>query len=347
MVVTFYVKPIESTIPEDDAIDSAEVPTDPKITRGNIYQLQDRKYIILTINNDDTEKITLASIVDSLGLKLVSAYDNAGQDIKSYPYLDLIVKSKEDNKYSRVSIVIFYNAPVLTHGENLGSSITVNKGEEVGNIGLSFTSKDGSIASVDTMITLDGVRVKRVDTSVAGVYSVTQVARDKLGRTTKVVREVVVLDNEEIKEEVVSEETSTETVSEIVLEEVKQNPIPKPRPANKARVAKTNDTQKNKVEENPQPNPEPAIDNTPVVIQNYTKLGCDVIGGVYKDRANAEKKARKAKSLGYDSYIINRVKAGEQVYYVSYGSRRTLKEANDLAAKIKEKIGGDFYVISR
>ena len=74
---------------------------------------------------------------------------------------------------------------------------------------------------------------------------------------------------------------------------------------------------------------------------------CDVIGGVYKDRANAEKKARKAKSLGYDSYIINRVKAGEQVYYVSYGSRRTLKEANDLAAKIKEKIGGDFYVISR
>ena len=166
-------------------------------------------------------------------------------------------------------------------------------------------------------------------------------------KTQKAVVPVVVTPTETIVEEVVSEETSTETVSEIVLEEVKQNPIPKPRPANKARVAKTNDAQKNKVEENPQPNPEPAIDNTPVVIQNYTKLGCDVIGGVYKDRANAEKKARKAKSLGYDSYIINRVKAGEQVYYVSYGSRRTLKEANDLAAKIKEKIGGDFYVISR
>lgn len=146
-------------------------------------------------------------------------------------------------------------------------------------------------------------------------------------------------------------ESTTETISEeeVVLEEVKANPIPQPKPIKKANKQTTNkvDNKKDKQEETPKQPTEPAIDNSPVVVQNYSKLGCDVVSGSFKDKALAEKKARKAKSLGYDSYIINRVQGGEQVYYVSYGSRRTLEEANKLAVKIKEKIGGDFYVISR
>ena len=114
-------------------------------------------------------------------------------------------------------LIIFNNAPIYEGEDNTGSSILVNKGEELGNIGLSFTSKEGERVSVDTMITLDGVRVNSVDTSLPGVYSITQVARDKLGRTTKVVREVVVLDNEEIKEEIVQEEVIKEVINEIVL----------------------------------------------------------------------------------------------------------------------------------
>lgn len=144
-------------------------------------------------------------------------------------------------------------------------------------------------------------------------------------------------------------ETLSETATEIVLEEVKQNPIPKPKPIKaQAKTVVKKDAQKTKKAETKKQETENTTDNTPIVVQNYSKLGCDVVcDGAFKSRTQAEKKARKAKSLGYDSYIINRVQGGEEVYYVSYGSRRSLDEANKLAAKIKEKIGGDFYVISR
>ena len=168
-------------------------------------------------------------------------------------------------------------------------------------------------------------------------------------KTQKVVALPVETPTETIVEEVVSEETVTETVSEIVLEEVKQNPIPKPKPINQAKkkTTQTNNAPKQETEKKTEQVEKSTVDTSPVLVQNYSKLGCDVVGGVYKDKTTAEKKARKAKSLGYDSYILQRVQGGEQVYYVSYGSRRTLGEAEKLATKIKEKIGGDFYVISR
>ncbi len=168
-------------------------------------------------------------------------------------------------------------------------------------------------------------------------------------KTQKVVALPVETQTETIVEEVVSEETATETVSEIALEEVKQNPIPKPVPINQAKKTtnQTNNTPKPETEKKTETVASSTVDTSPVLVQNYSKLGCDVVGGVYKDKTTAEKKARKAKSLGYDSYILQRVQGGEQVYYVSYGSRRSLAEAEKLATKIKEKIGGDFYVISR
>jgi nucleoid DNA-binding protein len=168
-------------------------------------------------------------------------------------------------------------------------------------------------------------------------------------KTQNVVVAPVVTPTETIVEEEVSQETMTETESEVVLEEVKQNPIPKPMPINQAKkkTTQTNNTPKQETEKKTESTQMSTVDTSPVLVQNYSKLGCDVVGGVYKDKTTAEKKARKAKSLGYDSYILQRVQGGEQVYYVSYGSRRTLSEAEKLATKIKEKIGGDFYVISR
>ena len=168
-------------------------------------------------------------------------------------------------------------------------------------------------------------------------------------KTQNVVVAPVETPTETIVEEEVSQETMTETASEIVLEEVKQNPIPKPKPINQAKqkTTQTKTTPKQEVEKKSEQVETSTVDTSPVLVQNYSKLGCDVVGGVYKDKTTAEKKARKAKSLGYDSYILQRVQGGEQVYYVSYGSRRTLSEAEKLATKIKEKIGGDFYVISR
>ena len=159
---------------------------------------------------------------------------------------------------------------------------------------------------------------------------------------------VVETPTETIVEEIIE---TTESSTETILEEVQANPIPAPKPiknnTNVTTTTKKSTTKQEKKEETPQQPIESTVDNSPVVVQNYSKLGCDVVCGSFKDKAQAEKKARKAKSLGYDSYIINRVQGGEQVYYVSYGSRRSLDEANRLAVKIKEKIGGDFYVISR
>ena len=95
------------------------------------------------------------------------------------------------------------------------------------------------------------------------------------------------------------------------------------------------------------PATESVDNNSPVVVQNYSRMGFDVIGGSFSDKKNAERLARKAKSLGYDSYVLSKVKSGSPIFYVSYGSRRTLKEANDLMAKMIERLGGEYYVISR
>ena len=89
------------------------------------------------------------------------------------------------------------------------------------------------------------------------------------------------------------------------------------------------------------------VDNTPVLTQNYSKLGFDVVAGQYADKAKAEKAARKAKRLGYDGYVLSKIKSGTPVYYVSYGSRRTLNEANDLMQSMQNRLGGSYYVISR
>lgn len=84
-----------------------------------------------------------------------------------------------------------------------------------------------------------------------------------------------------------------------------------------------------------------------VIVQNYSRLGFDVIGGLYSDRLNAERAARIAIKKGYDSYVLVVKEENGSLYYVSYGSRRSLKEANDLMEKIVEESGGKYYVMSR
>ncbi|MEE1093688.1 MAG: TIR domain-containing protein [Bacteroidales bacterium] len=84
-----------------------------------------------------------------------------------------------------------------------------------------------------------------------------------------------------------------------------------------------------------------------VIVQNYSRLGFDVIGGLFSERLNAVTAARIAIKKGYDSYVLVKEEDGTFLYYVSYGSRRSLKEANDLMEKIVEESGGKYYVMSR
>lgn len=97
------------------------------------------------------------------------------------------------------------------------------------------------------------------------------------------------------------------------------------------------------------PAPTSEIDySTPVTMQPVSRLGFDVVGGTYADKTNAQQASRKARSLGYDSYIISKSKDNKPIYYVSYGSRRSMKEASDFMKKVSQRSGDSgFYIISR
>lgn len=87
---------------------------------------------------------------------------------------------------------------------------------------------------------------------------------------------------------------------------------------------------------------------TPIAMQDVSRRGFDVVGGSFGDKANAQQAARKARSMGFDSYIISRQKEGKNVYYVSYGSRDTYGAASVFMKQINKKVGAnDFYIISR
>ncbi len=97
------------------------------------------------------------------------------------------------------------------------------------------------------------------------------------------------------------------------------------------------------------PAPTAEIDyTTPITMQSVSRLGFDVVGGTFGDLSNAQQASRKARSMGYDSYIISKIKNDKPIYYVSYGSRRSMNEASNFMKKISKSSGGSgFYIISR
>lgn len=97
------------------------------------------------------------------------------------------------------------------------------------------------------------------------------------------------------------------------------------------------------------PTPTAEIDyTTPITMQSVSRLGFDVVGGTFGDLSNAQQASRKARSMGYDSYIVSKTKNDKPIYYVSYGSRRSMKEASDFMKKVSQRSGDSgFYIISR
>ncbi|MDO5760767.1 MAG: SPOR domain-containing protein [Bacteroidota bacterium] len=150
--------------------------------------------------------------------------------------------------------------------------------------------------------------------------------------------------NTEQKLEEPMEVSPTEVLQEEVLDHESVNKPTNNRPIRKA-TATTKQKKATETETNTQP--KPVEDNTPVLVQNHSKLGFDVVGGTFDSKQKAETAVRKAKSLGYDSYVLSKIKNGSPIYYVSYGSRRTLQEANNLMQSMMNKMGGSYYVISR
>lgn len=137
--------------------------------------------------------------------------------------------------------------------------------------------------------------------------------------------------------------------TEVLKEEVLNHEGLNAAPTNRNQAVKTTKpTPKPKAQEPKVKEPEaPVVDNSPVLVQGHSKLGFDVVGGTFDSKQKAEAGARKARSLGYDGYVISKIKNGSPIYYVSYGSRRTFKEATDLMQGMVNKMGGSYYVMSR
>lgn len=145
-------------------------------------------------------------------------------------------------------------------------------------------------------------------------------------------------------------ETFTETLTEEVIEEepASTTPAPTPKPVAKKKTSKEDVLKPTGEKDNP-PKPTAEIDySTPILIQPVSRLGFDVVGGTFENLSNAQQAARKARSLGYDSYIITKKADEKTKYHVSYGSRRTMREANAFLNTIIQKHGSKgFYIISR
>jgi len=116
-----------------------------------------------------------------------------------------------------VTVIIVDNRPQIGTGNNAPSSTTLTQGEELGNIGLSFVDSDN--LTITEQITLNGVKVNKIDTNKTGVYSIKTIATDAMGRSRRVEREIIIEPRvNEVKEAPVKEVI----VSQEIIEPVKE-----------------------------------------------------------------------------------------------------------------------------
>ena len=177
------------------------------------------RMIIVTFDSEKDVEFTMSAVNTELkkaGYNILAIDDSTSQAFaSSYVYHNVLISvlalGNVSTKNELFDSVININAPV-TNG-NAGSSMhEVNEGEDIGNIAVSFTSDIEF--TVDTVISLDGVRVSKIDTNKPGVYEVKHVATDAMGRTNRVNKTVVVNPkNAETAEAKVVEEVKSVTTS--------------------------------------------------------------------------------------------------------------------------------------
>ena len=210
----------------DGDVDSRNVTIEPeKFTRNmnsrrsvsNIEILHYTGMIVVTFFTETTVPFDLASINNLLigtGYTVQTINRSITYDFNSsYVYHDVLVTKIDEANRSDVNelvdLVIIVAAPNAVG--NVASHLEYNKGDELGNIAVAFTSDIPF--TVDTQITLNGELVKKVDTNRPGVYEMRYIAKDEMGRVNKVYRSVVVNESkeaivvEEIKEEIEVKET--------------------------------------------------------------------------------------------------------------------------------------------
>ena len=169
----------------------------------NVLQIQNNQYFILTINEYDSESdYGSISVLEKWieGIEFMRLFGGIIGLVKSNIRENVLLKIKDAYKYKFVTIIVVCNSPHVVDDEDIPASLVVNQGDELNNIGMSFESVNGEAVTVETLITLNGVRVKEVDTSKAGVYNVRQIATDSSGRQTRISREIIVQEVAKVQE---------------------------------------------------------------------------------------------------------------------------------------------------
>ena len=163
-----------------------------------------------TVTNNGVSEFDFKTPLEALyGVNMVTEVTST----ESHAYTVILELKSDSNYFKALTLVVLNEAPKLVLDTATSPvSLEVNKGEEISNVGLSFKTSNTGDVVVDTLITLDGVRVKKVDTNVTGVYNIVQVARDGEGRSHTVKRQVVVKDEEVVENIIVSKEEIKEEV---------------------------------------------------------------------------------------------------------------------------------------
>ncbi|MBR3890503.1 MAG: hypothetical protein IKJ30_00350, partial [Bacilli bacterium] len=209
------------TLVEGDE-NSSNVSMEPSKFTSNNANINDMQVIhvdgmiIVTFFTETTVSFNLETINDAIygtGYAIQTINNNNTYTFtKSGVYHDVLVSKIATNQKSNANelldLVIVIAAPNVADNAAVNDMV-INEGEELGNIAVAFISDIEF--SVDTIITLDGIKVKEVDANRPGVYEVRSIARDIMGRVNKVNRTIVV--KEGVKEEV-----------EVKVEEIKETP---------------------------------------------------------------------------------------------------------------------------
>ena len=167
---------------------------------ANVIQIQAKKFLILTLNHStcgaNNAIPEVEEILTKLGLTLLGSPISSGSGTGAY--LNRVITS-DSSVFGVLSIIVIDHTPgaPVTCSETSGT-VTIEQGSAAPNIGLSLENEE---LEVTTQVTLDGVTVKGVDTNVTGVYNVVQVIKDKLGRTKKLQREIIVEEASKVEEE--------------------------------------------------------------------------------------------------------------------------------------------------
>ena len=106
-----------------------------------------------------------------------------------------LIVSSDGNNYL-VPLIIINTTPLTSEDNNASASEKIiNQGEEIGNIGVSFIDEEQ--LEITELITLDGVKVKKVNSLVPGNYMLSITAKNSMGGITRIRKTIIVLENEQ------------------------------------------------------------------------------------------------------------------------------------------------------